>query len=69
MAEPLLKIDDLNVSFHGGRGVTRAVRGISFAIGREKVGIVGESGSGKSQTGRGRSPRLPPKRSSSTAST
>lgn len=28
------------------------VRGISFSIGREKVGIVGESGSGKSMTGR-----------------
>jgi peptide/nickel transport system ATP-binding protein len=52
MVEPLLQVDDLNISFHGGRGVTHAVRGISFAIGREKVGIVGESGSGKSQTGR-----------------
>src|ERR1700682_1734063 len=52
MVEPLLQVDDLNVSSHGGRGVPRAVRGISFAIGREKVGIVGESGSGKSQTGR-----------------
>jgi peptide/nickel transport system ATP-binding protein len=52
MVEPLLDVRDLTVSFHGGRGVTRAVRGISFAIGREKVGIVGESGSGKSQTGR-----------------
>ena len=41
MAEPLLQVDDLNVSFRGGRGVTRAVRGISFTIGREKVGIVG----------------------------
>ncbi len=29
-----------------------AVRGISFALGRERLGIVGESGSGKSQTGR-----------------
>jgi peptide/nickel transport system ATP-binding protein len=52
MVEPLLEVCDLTVSFHGGRGVTRAVRGISFSIGREKVGIVGESGSGKSQTGR-----------------
>lgn len=52
MAEPLLRVDDLNISFHGGRSVTHAVRGVSFDIGREKVGIVGESGSGKSQTGR-----------------
>jgi peptide/nickel transport system ATP-binding protein len=29
-----------------------AVRGISFSLGREKLGIVGESGSGKSMTGR-----------------
>ncbi|MEM9627489.1 MAG: ABC transporter ATP-binding protein [Pseudomonadota bacterium] len=29
-----------------------AVRGVSFEMGREKLGIVGESGSGKSQTGR-----------------
>ena len=33
-------------------GVVDAVRGISFALGREKVGVVGESGSGKSMTGR-----------------
>lgn len=30
----------------------QAVRGVSFDLGREKLGIVGESGSGKSQTGR-----------------
>jgi len=30
----------------------RAVRDISFTVGKEKVGIVGESGSGKSATGR-----------------
>ena len=29
-----------------------AVRGVSFTLGRERLGIVGESGSGKSQTGR-----------------
>jgi peptide/nickel transport system ATP-binding protein len=29
-----------------------AVRGVSFDVGREKLGIVGESGSGKSMTGR-----------------
>jgi len=32
--------------------VVEAVRGVSFTVGREKVGIVGESGSGKSMTGR-----------------
>ncbi len=51
--EPLLVVDDLRVSFpnrDGGR--TDAVRGVSFALGRERLGIVGESGSGKTQTGR-----------------
>ncbi len=51
--DPVLVVEDLRVSFpnrDGGR--TEAVRGISFALGRERLGIVGESGSGKSQTGR-----------------
>jgi peptide/nickel transport system ATP-binding protein len=52
MAEPLLQVEDLRIDFSGGRGTIQAVRGISFAVGREKVGIVGESGSGKSLTGR-----------------
>ena len=34
------------------RGIVEAVRGVSFPLGRERLGIVGESGSGKSQTGR-----------------
>jgi peptide/nickel transport system ATP-binding protein len=33
-------------------GYVEAVRGVSFQLGRERLGIVGESGSGKSQTGR-----------------
>jgi peptide/nickel transport system ATP-binding protein len=66
MVKPLLEVEDLNISFHGGRGVTHAVRGVSFAIGREKVGIVGESGSGKSQTGRAML-RLTPKGAQITA--
>lgn len=50
---PLLVVDDLRVSFPGrDGGVTQAVRGVSFTLGRERLGIVGESGSGKSQTGR-----------------
>jgi peptide/nickel transport system ATP-binding protein len=32
--------------------LVEAVRGVSFDLGREKLGIVGESGSGKSQAGR-----------------
>ena len=49
---PLLEVEDLNVSFPGRGGITRAVRNASFSLGRERLGIVGESGSGKSTTGR-----------------
>jgi peptide/nickel transport system ATP-binding protein len=49
---PLLEVDDLRVTFPTRKGLIEAVRGISFSLGREKLGIVGESGSGKSQTGR-----------------
>lgn len=52
MTEPLLEVDDLWVSFPGADRNIDVVRGISFSVGREKVGIVGESGSGKSMTGR-----------------
>jgi len=52
MARPLLEVEDLFVSFKGAHRTVHAVRGISFSVGREKVGIVGESGSGKSLTGR-----------------
>ncbi|WP_207483767.1 ABC transporter ATP-binding protein [Arenibaculum pallidiluteum] len=51
-ATPLLEVEDLRVRFHTDSRTVEAVRGISFALGREKLGIVGESGSGKSQTGR-----------------
>ena len=52
-SDPMLVVDDLRVSFpNRDGGETEAVRGISFALGRERLGIVGESGSGKSQTGR-----------------
>ncbi|MEJ1159290.1 ABC transporter ATP-binding protein [Prosthecomicrobium sp. N25] len=50
---PLLEVEDLRVTYparDGGR--IDAVRGVSFTLGRERLGIVGESGSGKSQTGR-----------------
>ena len=52
-AAPMLVVDDLRVSFpNRDGGVTDAVRGVSFTLGRERLGIVGESGSGKTQTGR-----------------
>ena len=48
----LLDIENLWVKFPTRNGVFDAVRGISFSLGRERLGIVGESGSGKSMTGR-----------------
>ena len=52
MTAPLLDIDGLKVTFPTRTGLIEAVRGVSFTLGQERLGIVGESGSGKSQTGR-----------------
>ncbi len=50
---PLLTVDDLRVAYPRREGgLHEVVRGVSFTLGRERLGIVGESGSGKSQTGR-----------------
>ena len=48
----LLTVENLKVRYPTRTGVIEAVRGVSFTLGRERLGIVGESGSGKSQTGR-----------------
>ena len=56
MPGPLLAVEDLWVRFpvrrDGHDAMFGAVRGVSFELGRERLGIVGESGSGKSLTGR-----------------
>ncbi|AKI02399.1 ABC-type dipeptide/oligopeptide/nickel transport system, ATPase component [Hoeflea sp. IMCC20628] len=48
----LLSVENLRISFPSRQGPVEVVRGVSFELGRERLGIVGESGSGKSQTGR-----------------
>jgi peptide/nickel transport system ATP-binding protein len=57
---PLLSVEDLHVRFATRQGLIHAVRGVSFTVGREKLGIVGESGSGKSMTGRAVLRLVPP---------
>jgi peptide/nickel transport system ATP-binding protein len=48
----LLEVKNLQVTFDTETGPVEAVRGVSFSLGRERLGIVGESGSGKTMTGR-----------------
>jgi peptide/nickel transport system ATP-binding protein len=52
MTAPLLTVEDLRIAFPTRQGPVEVVRGVTFTLGRERLGIVGESGSGKSQTGR-----------------
>src|SRR5215468_12434538 len=48
---PLLEARNLTTHFHTGRGLFRAVDGVSFTVDRGRtVGLVGESGCGKSVT-------------------
>jgi peptide/nickel transport system ATP-binding protein len=51
MAAQLI-VENLWVRYPTPARVIEAVRGVSFGLGREKLGIVGESGSGKSTVGR-----------------
>jgi oligopeptide/dipeptide ABC transporter ATP-binding protein len=49
--QPLLRVENLHVEFHGTEGVTRAVNGVSIDVPEgASVGIVGESGCGKTVT-------------------
>jgi len=49
----MLEVENLRVAYPAREGgFNEVVRGVSFTLGRERLGIVGESGSGKSQTGR-----------------
>ncbi len=50
MEKPILEVDNLRIRYGGAS--TEAVRGVTFTLGRERLGIVGESGSGKSTVGR-----------------
>ncbi|MCS6779557.1 MAG: ABC transporter ATP-binding protein [Geminicoccaceae bacterium] len=59
-APPLVEVEDLRVRFPTPRGPVEAVRGVSFAMGAERLGIVGESGSGKSTLGRALLRLVPP---------
>jgi len=60
VSKPLLAVEDLHVDFPTRTGLVEAVRGVSFSLGREKLGVVGESGSGKSVTGRAILGLVPP---------
>jgi ABC-type glutathione transport system ATPase component len=52
MTQPLLRIEDLHVTFSTRRGLIEAVRGVTLSLDEgEMLGLVGESGSGKSVTG------------------
>jgi ABC-type oligopeptide transport system ATPase subunit len=52
-AEPLLLLEDLDVSYGSGKRTVTPVKGVNLSIGvGQTLGLVGESGSGKSTVGR-----------------
>ncbi len=60
MTEPLIGVENLNVTFRGRGSARPALSNVSLSLGAEKLGIVGESGSGKSTIGRAIMGLLPP---------
>lgn len=60
-AEPLLKVQDLCITFHAGDSATVAAQDVTFSIAAgEVLAVVGESGSGKSVTALALTRLLPP---------
>ena len=60
-AEPLLKVQDLSITFHAGDRATVAAQDVSFSIAAgEVLAVVGESGSGKSVSALALTRLLPP---------
>ena len=53
MSAPLLKVENLRVTYRAGGRNVAAVKGVSFEVARGRcLGVVGESGSGKSSLAR-----------------
>ena len=60
-AEPLLKVQDLSVTFRNGDRATVAAQGVSYELAAgEGLAVVGESGSGKSVSALALTRLLPP---------